>query len=195
MERANRRIAVMLVAALLPSLGSAETPQGTTEQQCPHMQGMGMHGHACAGPMDGCPMMQPGAGPMGPMGGMGGGAPWMSRMDGLNISAEQRAAMQQIFERYRTRGVELAQRGSGVRSELMDVAPEDPGYPAATERAAEAAAGIAADAVKLMSDMRGEMNAILTPEQRQQLRDRMAAKQQRWEEWRNRHKPAAQPTQ
>jgi Spy/CpxP family protein refolding chaperone len=188
MDRANRRIAVMLVAALLPALGIGETPQGTTEQQCPHMQGMGMHGHACAGAMADCPMMGHAGGPM------GGGAPWMSRMEGLNISAEQRAAMQQIFERYRTRGVELAQRGSGVRSELMDVAPEDPGYPAATERAAEAAAGIAADAVKLMSEMRGEVSAVLTPEQRQQLRDRMAAKKQRWEEWRNRHRPSAQPT-
>lgn len=192
MDRANRRIAVMLVAALLPALGGAEAPQETTGQQCPHMQGMGMHGHACAGPMADCPMMGPGGGPMGPM---SGGAPWLSRMEGLNLSAEQRAAMQQVFERYRTRGVELAQRGSSVRSELMDVAPEDAAYAAATERAAEAAAAIAADAVKLMSEMRGEMNAILTPEQRQQLRDRMAAKKQRWEEWRNRHRPAAQPAQ
>lgn len=192
MERANRRIVVLLLAALLPAIGGAETPQDMTGQQCPHMQGMGMHGHACTDPAGNCPMMAPGAGTMGPM---GGGAHWMSRMEGLNLSAEQRAAMQQVFERYRTRGVELAQRGSSVRSALMDVAPEDPAYAAATDNAAAAAAAIAADAVKLMSEMRGEMNAILTPEQRQQLRDRMAEKKQRWEEWRNRHKPAAQPTQ
>jgi Spy/CpxP family protein refolding chaperone len=143
-----------------------------------------MHKPACAEAKD-CPA---GPGGMGMMGHQHGG-PWMSHMEDLGLTAEQRAAMKQVFERYRTRGSELAQRGSAVRSELMNVSPDDSGYVAATANAAEATAGIAADVVRLMSEMRKEVHAILTEEQRQKLKERAAADRERWQEWRDRHKP------
>jgi Spy/CpxP family protein refolding chaperone len=119
------------------------------------------------------------------------GGHWMSGMDELNLTAEQRASMKQVFERYRTRGAELAERGSAVRTDLMNVAPDDAGYDAAVDSAAEKTAEITADAVRLMSEMRKELHAILTEEQRAQLKERMTTERQRWDEWRNRHKAPA----
>lgn len=131
-----------------------------------------------------CPAMRHGMG-----GWSGAGGPWMNRMDELGLTGEQRQAIQAIVERFRDRGMELGQQASGTRDELLAVAPDDPRYAEATRAAADSAARIAAQGVELASAMRAEMHAVLTPEQRQLARERATADRQRWEDWRQRHRP------
>ncbi len=115
---------------------------------------------------------------------------WGSRLAALNITAEQKAAIQQIVQSYRDRGLALVQAAARVRAQWMDVTPDDPGFTLATDEAADAAAGVAANGVRLTSSMRAEIHAILTAEQRQQLSDEIGAQRQRWADWRTRHQPA-----
>jgi Spy/CpxP family protein refolding chaperone len=183
MDHAIRRIAFFLVATALSGGVAVAASPDTASHECPFMKGAGMHAGACGEGKE-CPAGLAGMGPH-----HGGGSP-MFNMDELNLTAEQRSAMQQIFERARTRGIALAERGSAIRSEFMDVSPDDPAYASVVEQAASSAAAAAADGARLMGEIRQEVHDVLTDEQREQLRNRASERRQQWEDWRKRHQPA-----
>jgi Spy/CpxP family protein refolding chaperone len=166
---AMRALRACLVAAL-PAVAAAapptgESPEGTGQVHCPMHRGM-----------DGTAPGEPGG--------------MLRALDELGLDAAQRAALQALAERYRGRGVEMRQRGVALADDLKRVEPDDPDYAGATERAADGAAVLAADAVRLAAELRAEVHAILTDEQRQALRARSAAERKGWDEWRDRHRPA-----
>lgn len=123
---------------------------------------------------------------MGPDGSEG---KWLARLEELKLTPEQRQAIQEIADHYRSLGTDAAQRASGIREQWLNVSPDDPAYATATDKASEAAARLAADAVHLLSAMRAEVHAVLSNEQRQLLKERMTGERARWDEWRSRHKP------
>ena len=136
-------------------------------------------------PAMGGPVMDMGMGWGGPSG--HGGEHWK----GLNLTPEQQQAMQDVTRAYRPRWQELRTRGEAIREKLTAVSPDDSGYATATESASQDAAALAADVVTLMSQMRAEVHAILTPEQRAQLQQQMEQRRQRWDAWRSRERPAS----
>lgn len=105
----------------------------------------------------------------------------------LDLSLEQRQSMQEIAQRFRDRAVALMQRGAEARDRLRSVMPDDAAYADAVTTAAQSAAVLAADGVRLLGDMRAEMHAVLTDAQRQLLREKVREDRQRWDEWRSRH--------
>lgn len=129
-----------------------------------------------------CPMHDAAGDATGPRG-------MMTALEGLQLDAGQRAALQALGERFRARGVELRQRGVAIADDMKSVEPDDAEYAAATDRASEAAAALAADAVRLAAELRAGIHAILTDEQRQALRARRAEDRKGWDEWRERHRP------
>jgi Spy/CpxP family protein refolding chaperone len=169
-------IPVALLLAGNPSAAEPPVmPQG--EAAC------AMGSEACAHSGN-CPAMRHGMAGLSDAGG-----PWMRHMEELGLSGEQRQAIQAIVERFRDRGIELAQRSGGIKDDLLAVSPEDPRYADATRAAAESASRVAAQGVELASEMRVEVYAVLTPEQRQLARARATSDRQRWEDWRQRHRP------
>lgn len=133
------------------------------------------------------------------------GAPWKDfpgarphggfrdRLEKLALTQDQKAALQVIAERFRPRFWEIAQRGAEVRDQLAAVPPDDPGFADAVRQAADASGRIAVDSVELASEMWSEAYAVLTVEQREQLRKDSTVEQERWDEWRRRHQPAEKP--
>lgn len=117
-----------------------------------------------------------------------GAAAWQARLQGLELRSEQRAAIQAIVERYRTRAWELSNQGTEARERFTATLPDDPAYADATAAAAEAAAAIVAEGVRLMSELRAEVFAVLDPVQQQRLKEQSAKAERRWEEWRERHR-------
>ena len=115
---------------------------------------------------------------------------WLARMEDLRLTPEQRKAIQAIADHYRALGTAAAQRASGIREQLLGASPDDPGYADATDKASEAASLLAADAVRLLSELRAEVHSVLSEEQRQRLKERGTEERARWDEWRSRHKPA-----
>lgn len=106
----------------------------------------------------------------------------------LDLTPAQHAAIKEIANRYRTRGMDLAQRASDMREQFMDVSPDDAAYADATARSAELASALAADAVRLASELRAEIHGVLTPAQRELLEQRARERRQRWDDWRERHR-------
>jgi Spy/CpxP family protein refolding chaperone len=108
-----------------------------------------------------------------------------------NLTPEQQQSVQALKESFRPRWQELRTRGTAIREKLVAASPDDSGYAAATQSASQDAAALAADMVTLMGQMRAEMHAILTPEQRAELKQHMQERRQRWDKWRSRR---ARPT-
>jgi len=111
-------------------------------------------------------------------------------LEGLTLTTEQTAAIRSIGEAYRIRFHALAERGSGARQKLRETPPDDPGYASAVDAAAHEASLLSADGVRLVADMWSEIYGVLTPEQRQQFRNRLDSEQDRWNDWRQRHLPS-----
>ena len=111
-------------------------------------------------------------------------------LEGLTLTTEQTAAIRSLGEAYRIRFHALAERGSGTRQKLRETPPDDPGYASAVDAAAHEASLLSADGVRLVADMWSEIYGVLTPEQRQQFRNRLDSEQDRWNDWRQRHLPS-----
>lgn len=109
----------------------------------------------------------------------------------LDITPEQRETVRAIIRAHQPRWRELRAQASAIRGTLTETSPDDPGYAAATQDASQSAATLAAELVTLVSQMRAEIHAVLTPDQRLQLRQRMEQRRQRWDEWRQRSQPAS----
>lgn len=160
-----------LATCAVPALAAppaTPVPPSPPGKECPMQHRPGMHGMDAAGP----------------------GGPFMRAIEELKLSPEQREAMKAVGERFSARGTELRQRGEAIAEAMQQAEPGTPGYASATDKAGADAAGLAADTVRLAADLRSELWAILTPEQREQLRQRATEKRKGWDEWRERHRPA-----
>lgn len=179
MERTTRPSTALILALLLGSgVSMAAAPKGALTPVGP-----GVHTHDGADAKN-CP-----AGGLGARTGAGENR-WLTQLDAINLTGEQRQAIQLIGDRFRARGMDLAQRASGIREQMMNVSPDDPGYAEAMVKSSETAAVLAADTVRLFGEMRAEVHALLTDPQRQELRERAAEERKGWDEWRSRHKQA-----
>jgi len=92
------------------------------------------------------------------------------RADELGLSAQQRADLQAIATDYGTRFRDLAQIGRDTARNLMQIAPDAPEYRDKTQEASALAASSAAELVVLLAEMRSLLYAVLTAEQREQLK-------------------------
>jgi Spy/CpxP family protein refolding chaperone len=115
---------------------------------------------------------------------------WLAELD---LTPEQRQQIQALRERYQARGHDLRQRAADIREQLLNATPDDPAYADVTARSAEAAALLAADLVRFASELRAEVHGLLTPAQREAIKTRLREKRERWEQWRQRHQPPAEP--
>lgn len=116
---------------------------------------------------------------------------WHAWLQGLKLSPEQEQSIKSIAGRYRPRWSELKARGSAIRDQLAGVSPQDSSYATVTQQASQDAAELAADLINTLSQMRVEIDAVLTAEQRKQLKDQWNQRRQRFEQWRSQHQPPA----
>lgn len=105
---------------------------------------------------------------------------------GLDLTPEQERAIQDVRAAYRPRWKELRARGESIRAQLTALSPDEADYATASQVASQNAATLAADVVLLASQMRADLHALLTAEQRAQLHQQMQERRQRWETWRSR---------
>jgi Spy/CpxP family protein refolding chaperone len=110
---------------------------------------------------------------------------------GLNLTAEQRQAISDLQQTYRPRWQELRRRAEAIRDAFSSVSPDDDGYAASTEKARRDIAELAGDVVTAMAELRADIHAILTDEQRAQLQQQMKNRRERWESWRSRSRPSS----
>lgn len=113
---------------------------------------------------------------------------WLGELAELDLAPAQHQAIQEVTDRYHARGLDLAQRATALREQMLSVSPNDTDYADSTSILSETAAVLAADTVKIISEFRSDIHAVLTPEQRQRLRDRIRQDRQRWDDWREQHK-------
>ena len=115
-------------------------------------------------------------------GGPGGhrGGPRAELMyEALDLTVEQRQAIEDIRANYRPQLRALRAGGRDNRRALRETAPDDPNYATVVAEASQAAAEQASQLVLITAEMRREIHALLTPEQRaksQELRDTMRGK-------------------
>jgi Spy/CpxP family protein refolding chaperone len=124
-----------------------------------------------------------------------GGDPGMRYMqhvlDELDLTPEQQATVKDIFESARPRLRALHQQMRDVRESLIDTNPDDPDYSTIVNQASQKSGELASDLVREMSQVRTQVHAVLTDEQKARLpeiRAEMQAKMQaRRERMRTRH--------
>ncbi len=112
----------------------------------------------------------------------------LAEIEALGLDATQRAALQKLGDSYRTRAEGLRERAAAIREQMLQVEPDDPRYGDLTERASVATGELAADGARLAADFRADVFSILTPEQRQRLRERASERSKPWDDWRSRHR-------
>lgn len=100
----------------------------------------------------------------------------------LGLTSQQQTDIQIIVSDYGVRFRDLARLGRQTAGELLNMAPDDPGYRAKTDEAAALAASNAAEVVVLLAEMRGKLHAVLTPDQRLLLQQKLDEKKQQLEE-------------
>jgi Spy/CpxP family protein refolding chaperone len=113
----------------------------------------------------------------------------LGALEALELTPAQRQSIRAIAERYRIRGMDLEQRAADIREQMLGVAPDEASYADAVARSGEAAAALASDAVRLAGELRAEIHAVLTLDQRTRLKERAQVERQRWDDWRSRHAP------
>jgi protein CpxP len=131
----------------------------------------------------------------GPMGAFAGPrAEFM--FEALDLTPEQRDAVEAIQATYRPQLQALQDSGRATRQALAQTAPDAPDYATVVAEASQAAAEHASQLVLLTAEMRRELHAVLTPQQRQkalELRNTMREqREQRFQERRERRRPGPQ---
>lgn len=163
------------VAAVLGVTGAAVADMGGYGAGCPqgaqmqqghgsmHGQGgRGMMGHGSGGMMSG--MMEHGAGGMGGMmGGIG---------QGLDLSDEQRAEMSKIRAEFLPRMGELRGKIQANHEQLQALRHDGAADEAAIAELADQRGALIAEMIKLRSRHMARMQALLSDEQREQMRQR-----------------------
>lgn len=101
------------------------------------------------------------------------GNPFEHFGDELGLTGQQRTDIQIIIADYMPRYRDLARIGRESATSLLSLAPDSAEYLDATQKASATAASSAAELVVLLSEMRAKLYAVLSPEQRQTLQERI----------------------
>ncbi len=141
----------------------------------------------------------PGPGPAGPpQDGMGHPSDWhpgpgagLNRILGqLDLTADQRQQLKEIFEKARPKMQALGERARANREQLMLTAPTDRAYAALLATAKSNAA----EAIQQMSDLWTQAYAVLTPQQRAKIPEVIASEKARADARRQAWKDGQPPT-
>lgn len=164
--------AVGATGLAVADMGGAGCPQGAQMQQGQgygghgQMQGRGMPGHGAGGMMGG---MQ-GQGPGGMQDGMVDGMGY-----GLNLSDEQRAEMGKIRQQFLPQMGELRGRMQANHEQLQAQRLGGAADQAAIDGLADQKGALVAEMIKLRTAHQARMRALLTDEQREQMREHRPA--------------------
>lgn len=123
----------------------------------------------------------------GPMAGLGG--PRAELMfQALDLSSEQRDVIEDIEASYRPQFEALRDSGRDSRRALLETTPDDPDYATVVAEASQAAGQNASQLVLLAAELRRELYAVLTPEQREKALQLRAEMRERFQERRERRR-------
>jgi len=106
----------------------------------------------------------------------------------LDLSETQKQDFAALLELYRPRFAELVQRGKADRERLLEMAPDDPAYPAMAETVGNEAAASARESVTLLAELQGLVYGLLSAEQQQSYLDLRAKQRAKMAELRKRGK-------
>jgi protein CpxP len=127
-----------------------------------------------------------------PGGGHGPGGMGMSMMpkmaEKLGLSEAQKQDMAALVEMYQPRFKAIAARGKADREALLAMAPDDPAYGELTASVSQEAGLAAAEVVTLMSELQGNVYALLSPEQQAKYLELRASQKAKMQEHRDRRK-------
>ncbi len=118
--------------------------------------------------------------PGGAMAGLGGPRAELL-FEALDLTPEQRAAAEGIMDSYQPRLKALRDAARDSRRTLMETSPDDAAYATVVAQASQAAANNASQLVLLGAELRRELHALLTPEQRDKALKLRAAARERFE--------------
>ncbi len=128
-------------------------------------------------------------GPMGPFAGPGVEV----MFEALDLTPEQRDAVEAIQAIYRPQLQALMDSSRNTRRALSETAPDDPDYATVVAEASQAAAEHASQLVLLSAEMRRELHGVLTPQQREKaLELRSTMREQRLQKRRERRRAGPQ---
>jgi Spy/CpxP family protein refolding chaperone len=102
--------------------------------------------------------------------------------DEFGLTGQQQTDIQIIVSDYGERLRDIARLGRKSAEDLLATDPEDPAYRKTTDDAAALAANSAAETVVLLAEMRAKLHAVLTPEQREMLRQKIDEKRAEFEQ-------------
>jgi len=97
----------------------------------------------------------------------------------LDLAPEQEQAIQDIMSTAKPRFQALRENARTTRLALMEANPDDPGYATVVAEASQASASHAAALVNLAAEVKAEVYAVLTVEQKQRATEMMAEMQER----------------
>ena len=106
----------------------------------------------------------------------------------LKLTDPQKQEMAALLEIYAPRFKELKQRGDEARQQLMQMAPDDPGYAELTKTVSEEAGRTASEVVVLLAEMQSSAYALLTPEQQERYLKMRETRQARFKAMRERYR-------
>lgn len=111
------------------------------------------------------------------------GAGHMMRMfKGLDLSDDQRLQIDSILDANKADGHALRQRSKALREQMAELDPMAADYSTETQMLANQAAELKREQVLHGGELRRQIAAVLTEEQRTELKTRMEAKRERFRE-------------
>jgi len=102
--------------------------------------------------------------------------------DEFGLTGQQQTDIQIIVSDYGERLRDIARLGRKSAEDLLATDPDDPAYRDMTDEAAALAANSAAETVVLLAEMRAKLHAVLTPEQREKLQQKIDEKRAEFEQ-------------
>lgn len=106
----------------------------------------------------------------------------MRMFKGLDLSDAQRSQIEGILQSNKADGQVLRQRSKTLREQMSELDPMASDYSTETQVLANQAAELKREQVLHRSELRRQIAAVLTPEQRAELEAKMEAKQERFRE-------------
>jgi len=86
----------------------------------------------------------------------------------IGLSAEQQASIRALVDRARPTALALRDELRSNRVELMDTPTDGPDYDAVVQRVAESNGRLTSELIRHHAQLRAEVQALMTPEQREQ---------------------------
>ncbi|HSN72824.1 MAG TPA: Spy/CpxP family protein refolding chaperone [Steroidobacteraceae bacterium] len=106
-------------------------------------------------------------------------------LEQLDLTPEQEQTVEQIFASARPRLSALHEEMRDIRHSLIDINPDDPDYATVVNQASQKSGELASELVREMSQVRTEIHAVLTDEQKAKLPEIRAQMKARFEERRD----------